>query len=128
MFRSIGRSQLRTKAMCWRGYAYGCRRSEPAWCWLAPSSTGFRVERNIVFPSRKNLRPDRVGVGVIEAWRGELIHLVFIDGEGGISRYAIKDPSFNNWTGLAIAARGQLVADFPLCNKSFGLSYSGNDL
>ena len=48
--------------------------------------------------------------------------------EGRIARYAIKDPSFNNWTGLAIAARGQLVADFPLCNKSFGLSYSGNDL
>ena len=45
-----------------------------------------------------------------------------------MQRYAIKDPSFNNWTGLAIAARGSLVADFPLCNKSFNLSYSGNDL
>jgi Ni,Fe-hydrogenase III large subunit/Ni,Fe-hydrogenase III component G len=74
------------------------------------------------------LPPDRVGMGIVEAWRGELIHLVFTDGEGHIARYCIKDPSFNNWTGLAIAARGQLVADFPLCNKSFGLSYSGNDL
>jgi len=67
-------------------------------------------------------------VGVVEAWRGELIHWITTDGEGRISRYAIKDPSFNNWTGLAIAVRGNVVADFPLCNKSFNLSYSGNDL
>lgn len=77
--------------------------------------------------------PDRlpsscVGVGIVEAWRGELVHLICTDGAGGIARYAVKDPSFNNWTGLAIAARNALVADFPLCNKSFGLSYSGNDL
>ena len=67
-------------------------------------------------------------MGVVEAWRGELIHWLTTDGEGKIQRYAIKDPSFNNWTGLAIAIRGNLVADFPLCNKSFNLSYSGNDL
>lgn len=69
-----------------------------------------------------------VGVGVVEAWRGELIHWVTTDTAGGISRYAIKDPSLNNWTGLAIAVRGNLVTDFPLCNKSFNLSYCGNDL
>jgi len=74
------------------------------------------------------LPPDRVGVGVVEAWRGELIHWVTTGHDGRIRRYAIKDPSFNNWTGLAIAVRGNLVADFPLCNKSFNLSYSGNDL
>lgn len=68
------------------------------------------------------------GVGIVEAWRGELIHWVTTDALGAIIRYAIKDPSFNNWTGLAIATRGNLVADFPLCNKSFNLSYSGNDL
>ena len=76
----------------------------------------------------KALAPDEHGIGIVEAWRGELIHWVSTDGTGTISRYAIKDPSFNNWTGLAIAARGNLVADFPLCNKSFNLSYSGNDL
>jgi Ni,Fe-hydrogenase III large subunit/Ni,Fe-hydrogenase III component G len=68
------------------------------------------------------------GIGVVEAWRGELIHWVTTNGHGRIARYAIKDPSFNNWTGLAIAVRKNLVADFPLCNKSFNLSYSGNDL
>ncbi len=77
--------------------------------------------------------PDRlpahaVGIGIVEAWRGELIHWITTGEDGAITRYAIKDPSFNNWTGLAIAIRGNLVADFPLCNKSFNLSYSGNDL
>ena len=76
----------------------------------------------------RDLPPNRVGAGVVEAWRGELIHLAFTDAEGKIARYAVKDPSFNNWSGLTIAVREELLSDFPLCNKSFGLSYSGNDL
>jgi Ni,Fe-hydrogenase III large subunit/Ni,Fe-hydrogenase III component G len=92
-----------------------------AWLETLPASAA-RV------PVSGSLPPDHVGVGVVEAWRGELIHWVTTDGEGRIQRYAIKDPSFNNWAGLAIAVRGNLVADFPLCNKSFNLSYSGNDL
>ncbi|HEY3376429.1 MAG TPA: NADH-quinone oxidoreductase subunit C [Armatimonadota bacterium] len=74
------------------------------------------------------LPAEQVGIGIVEAWRGELLHWVTTDAAGRIARYAIKDPSFNNWTGLAIAVRGNLVADFPVCNKSFNLSYSGNDL
>ncbi|MEI6503879.1 MAG: hydrogenase, partial [Armatimonadota bacterium] len=74
------------------------------------------------------LPAEAVGVGIVEAWRGELIHWITTDETGAISRYAIKDPSLNNWTGLAIAVRGNLVGDFPLVNKSFNLSYSGNDL
>ena len=81
-----------------------------------------RVETGAVLP------PCSAGIGVVEAWRGELIHWITTDAAGRISRYAIKDPSLNNWTGLAIAARGNLIGDFPLCNKSFNLSYSGNDL
>ena len=68
------------------------------------------------------------GVGIVEAHRGELIHLVFTGQNGQIIRYAIKDPSLNNWTALAIAGRNNLLSDFPLCNKSFSLSYSGHDL
>lgn len=74
------------------------------------------------------LPADAVGVGIVEAWRGELIHWITTDEMGRIARYAIKDPSLSNWAGLTIAVRGNLVADFPLCNKSFNLSYSGNDL
>lgn len=73
--------------------------------------------------------PDgKIGIAVVEAWRGELIHWITTDNQGEIAGYAIRDPSFQNWTGLAIAARHNLVADFPLINKSFNLSYSGNDL
>ncbi len=78
--------------------------------------------------SKVRLKPDSFAVGIVEAFRGELLHLVATDKEGKVARYAVKHPSFNNWTALAIAIRNNLIADFPLCNKSFSLSYSGNDL
>lgn len=74
------------------------------------------------------LPANKTGLGIVEAFRGELIHLVVTDESGKINRYAIKDPSVNNWTGLAIAARNNVIADFPVCNKSFSLAYSGHDL
>jgi Ni,Fe-hydrogenase III large subunit len=74
------------------------------------------------------LPPNSVSCGIVESFRGELIHLILTNSKGEISRYVIKDPSFNNWTGMAIAVRNNLIADFPLCNKSFSLSYSGHDL
>ncbi|HEY9790529.1 MAG TPA: NADH-quinone oxidoreductase subunit C [Candidatus Obscuribacterales bacterium] len=70
----------------------------------------------------------RSSLAIVESHRGELIHLVTTDDAGLINRYCIKDPSVNNWTGVAIAVRSHVVADFPLCNKSFSLSYSGHDL
>lgn len=85
-------------------------------------------EGPLVVPVPEKLAANEMSVGIVEAHRGELIHLAVTDAEGKISRYAIKDPSVNNWTGLAIAVRNNLLADFPLCNKSFALSYSGHDL
>lgn len=76
----------------------------------------------------KELPGNSVGIGVVESHRGELIHMGWTDGEGKLKRYVIKDASVNNWTALAIAARTNLLADFPLCNKSFALSYGGHDL
>jgi Ni,Fe-hydrogenase III large subunit len=89
---------------------------------------GSLPDTGILTPLPDALPAQGVGVGIVEAWRGELIHWVTTGARGEIQRYSIKDPSFNNWTGLSIAVRGGLVADFPLCNKSFNLSYSGNDL
>jgi Ni,Fe-hydrogenase III large subunit len=68
------------------------------------------------------------GVGIVEAFRGELIHMIGTDMNGNIRRYAIKDPSFENWTAISIGIRNELIADFPPVNKSFALSYGGNDL
>jgi Ni,Fe-hydrogenase III large subunit len=72
--------------------------------------------------------PDRFVVSLTEGWRGELAHVVTTGGDGRFSRYKLVDPSFHNWMGLALALRGEQISDFPLCNKSFNLSYCGHDL
>jgi Ni,Fe-hydrogenase III large subunit len=75
-----------------------------------------------------SLSPDSFVVTINEGWRGELSHCILTDSEGKVERYKIKDPSFHNWTGLAMSLRNQDISDFPLCNKSFNLSYCGFDL
>ena len=77
---------------------------------------------------RGSLAADAMTVSLVEGWRGEICHVAITDGEGAIRRYKIVDPSFHNWFGLALALRGQEISDFPLCNKSFNLSYCGFDL
>jgi Ni,Fe-hydrogenase III large subunit len=74
------------------------------------------------------LKPDHFAVSLVEGWRGEICHVAITDANGRFARYKIVDPSFHNWTGVAVALRGQQISDFPLCNKSFNLSYSGHDL
>lgn len=75
-----------------------------------------------------SLAPNRLAVSLVEGWRGEVCHVAITDDRGRFSRYKITDPSFHNWMGLALAMRGQQISDFPLCNKSFNLSYCGFDL
>ena len=72
--------------------------------------------------------PDAFAVALVEGWRGEVCHAALTDASGRFRRYKIVDPSFHNWTGLALALRDQAISDFPLCNKSFNLSYCGFDL
>ncbi|MFA7421432.1 MAG: hypothetical protein WCZ90_17245 [Melioribacteraceae bacterium] len=67
-------------------------------------------------------------VSIVEGWRGEIVHIGFTDENANMLNYKIKDPSFNNWYGLSLALRETGISDFPLCNKSFDLSYSGHDL
>ena len=71
---------------------------------------------------------DQVVVSLTEGWRGEICHVALTDAEGRFARYKVVDPSFHNWMGLALALRDQEISDFPLCNKSFNLSYCGHDL
>ncbi|PYN10845.1 MAG: hypothetical protein DME05_26105 [Candidatus Rokuibacteriota bacterium] len=68
------------------------------------------------------------GFGLVEAWRGPVWHWVLADGPASLRRVKIVDPSFRNWPALEYAVLKNIVPDFPLCNKSFNLSYSGNDL
>jgi Ni,Fe-hydrogenase III large subunit len=71
---------------------------------------------------------DTLAVALVEGWRGEVCHVALTDSAGRFRRYKIVDPSFHNWIGLALALRGQAISDFPICNKSFNLSYCGFDL
>ncbi|TMJ61558.1 MAG: hydrogenase [Alphaproteobacteria bacterium] len=75
-----------------------------------------------------SLAPDAVILSLVEGWRGEIVHLAVTDAAGHFAHYKILDPSFRNWFALAFAMRGQPIMDFPLCNKSFNLSYCGHDL
>jgi len=74
------------------------------------------------------LQSNRFTVSLTEGWRGEIAHILLTDKDGRIKRLKIKDPSFNNWLALARAVRDEGISDFPLCNKSFNLSYCGVDL
>ncbi len=74
------------------------------------------------------LAADCAVVSLAEGWRGEICHVVLTDAAGKFAHYKVVDPSFHNWMGLAQALRDQQISDFPLCNKSFNLSYCGHDL
>ena len=74
------------------------------------------------------LKPDSFAISMVEGWRGEICHLATTDKNGMINHYKVKDPSMHNWMGLALAVRNQEISDFPICNKSFNLSYCGHDL
>lgn len=75
-----------------------------------------------------SLASNQAVVSMIEGWRGEICHVAMTNNSGQFARYKVVDPSFHNWMGLAMALRDQQISDFPLCNKSFNLSYCGHDL
>ena len=74
------------------------------------------------------LAPDALVATLVEGWRGEIAHVAATGADGKLCAYKVKDPSFHNWMGLAMALRDGQISDFPLCNKSFNLSYAGHDL
>ena len=72
--------------------------------------------------------PDSFTVSLVEGWRGEICHCAVTGTSGELVMYKVKDPSFHNWMALALAVRNNEISDFPICNKSFNLSYCGHDL
>ena len=67
-------------------------------------------------------------LSLVEGWRGEICHCAVTDRKGDLIVYKIKDPSHHNWMALAQSVRNNEISDFPICNKSFNLSYCGHDL
>jgi Ni,Fe-hydrogenase III large subunit len=80
-----------------------------------------------VAPGSFVVPPHRFALGYVEGWRGEIVHWIKTDRTGAIGRWKITDPSFHNWRALPAAVQNNIVPDFPVINKSFNLSYSGND-
>lgn len=76
----------------------------------------------------RSSRQAGAGVGIVEGSRGSVVHRVETDASSAIRRAKIVDPSFLNWPALSVALADTIVPDFPLANKSFNLSYAGNDL
>lgn len=87
-----------------------------------------RLPTGAVLVPVKPLSPECITVSLNEGWRGEICHVAITGEKGTFTRYKVVDPSFHNWVALALAVRNQEVSDFPLCNKSFNLSYCGHDL
>jgi Ni,Fe-hydrogenase III large subunit/NADH:ubiquinone oxidoreductase subunit C len=81
-----------------------------------------------IYESPGPLRPSAMAFGVSETWRGEAMYVAFTDESGRPVLIKATDPSIHNWFGLALALRGVAISDFPVCNKSFNLSYAGHDL
>jgi len=73
-------------------------------------------------------KPNSFAISLTEGWRGEICHVAITNENGELVVYKIKDPSFHNWLALALAVRNNEISDFPVCNKSFNLSYCGHDL
>jgi Ni,Fe-hydrogenase III large subunit len=103
--------------------------------WLEVQRSGtFLREQLATLPEgplrgeRGRLAPNRIAVALVEGFRGEICHVALTDEQSRFARYKVVDPSFHNWAALEMALRNQQISDFPLCNKSFDLSYCGHDL
>jgi Ni,Fe-hydrogenase III large subunit len=120
-------SVILSEGDCWARARLRCEELGASLRWLAgivalyPS---WRPSRSALGP----LAPDQLVIALVEGWRGEVIHCLETDARGTLSHYKVQDPSLRNWMGLAIAMRENEISDFPICNKSFDLSYCGNDL
>ena len=79
-------------------------------------------------PAFENTKPNSFTLSLVEGWRGEICHCAITGDQGELILYKVKDPSFHNWLALALSVRNNEISDFPICNKSFNLSYSGHDL
>jgi len=112
---------------CWARARLRIAEIDASLAWLArviAEPHGWKPQRTPL-PA---LAPSQLAIAVVEGWRGEVVHCLETDAEGALVHYKVQDPSLRNWMALALAVRGNDISDFPICNKSFDLSYCGNDL
>lgn len=112
---------------CWSRAILRIREVDRSLRWLAAALDRYPTLAPARVPPGTLGREELV-VSVCEGWRGEVVHVLETDAEGALRHYKVQDPSLRNWFGLALAVRENEISDFPICNKSFDLSYCGNDL
>lgn len=112
---------------CWARARIRAREIQRSLDWIEAA-----LDKESAFaPTRTTLGPlasNRLVVSTVEGWRGEVVHCLETGSDGQLVHYKVQDPSLRNWLGLALAVRENEISDFPICNKSFDLSYCGNDL
>ena len=118
-------------ATAWAGDAYA--RALVRWLEIQ-RSLAFLIEQLGALPAGDvrlecgDLAKSELVVALEEGWRGEVAHAVLTNEQGQVRRHKVTDASFHNWPALALSMPGNQISDFPLCNKSFNLSYAGHDL
>ena len=118
-----------TSGDCWARMLLRMREIDSAVSWLRDVLADGAIDLQAhTAPIHAALRPDALCVSLREGVRGPVIHVVETTSHGALRHYKVQDPSLPNWFGLALAVRDNGISDFPLCNKSFDLSYCGNDL
>ncbi len=121
------RSVVESTGDCWARFVLRIREIDESVRWLlAVLDSGVDLTRTRVPVGP--LAPNALALAVIEGWRGPVIHAIETDAVGRLRHYKVQDPSLHNWFGLALAVRNNEISDFPICNKSFDLSYAGTDL
>ena len=124
--------QVEPSGDCWARMVLRMREIDASLTWLFrvldDDTLGLGGEGATEVALDTKLRPDTLCVTVIEGVRGPVVQVLETSPPGQLLHYKVQDPSLPNWFGLAMAVRDNEISDFPICNKSFDLSYCGNDL
>jgi Ni,Fe-hydrogenase III large subunit len=114
---------------CWARLTLRMREIDASVRWVREvlEAPGTDLTLTSILPVGK-LRPDTLCVSVREGFRGPVVQALETGCDGSLLHYKVQDPSLVNWFGEALAVRNNEISDFPICNKSFDLSYCGNDL
>jgi len=114
---------------CWARMKLRMREIDSSVAWLLKILGNAALDlRTGITPIGQALHADTLCVSLREGARGPVAQVLETSAQGNLVHYKVQDPSLPNWFGLALAVRDNGISDFPICNKSFDLSYCGNDL
>lgn len=118
-----------TSGDCWARMRLRMREIDASVQWLVQVLQASECDLNAgALRAEHRLRPGSLCVSVREGFRGPVVQVIETGAQGRLLHYKLQDPSLLNWFGLALAVRDNEISDFPICNKSFDLSYCGSDL